>query len=85
MLLSHNTDWVCIQNYIDIYLLDSCGVQGVMLGMGKDKKNKNHGAKKVLGSISPNSTRWPQKLKLREINSLHHLVARNRNPLSQPK
>lgn len=49
MLPSHNTDWVCIQNYIDRYLLDSCGMPGVMLGMGKDKKNKNHGAKKSIG------------------------------------
>lgn len=54
MLPSHNTDWICIQNYIDRYLLYSCGMQGVMLGMGKGKKNKNHGVKKVLGSISFN-------------------------------
>lgn len=85
MLPSPNTDWVCIQNYIDRYLLDSCGMQGVMLGMGKDKKNKNNGAKKVIGRISFNIIWWAQKLKLREINSLHHLVARNRRHLSQPK
>lgn len=60
-------------------------MQGVMLGMRKDKKNKNHGAKKVLGSLSSNITWWAQKLKLKETNSLHHLVARNRSHLSLPK
>ena len=60
-------------------------MQGVMLGMGKDKKN-NHGAKKLLGSISSNNIIWwAQKMKLQEINSLHHLVTRSRSHLSQHK
>lgn len=53
--------------------------------MGKDKKN-NYGAKKLLGSIlSNNIIWWAQKMKLREINSLHHLVTRSRSHFSQPK